>query len=145
MNGLPVEDDEPAWRKLKLTLERPYKDDQGNAIRQLLDVTPEGQQIYEPYARVSFFFLVRPPVHTVHRPPDPNNQLAENIRRVFTERGHDFFEKRDSACGRIDIRDATGLDDKDGESGAETTNSSAQPMTPEQLLKMRSDIIPRLE
>ena len=53
MNGLPVEDDEPAWRKLKLTLERPYTDDQGNPIRQLLDVTPEGQQIYEPYARTS--------------------------------------------------------------------------------------------
>ena len=50
MNGLPVEEDEPAWRKLKLTLERPYTDDQGNPIRQLLDVTPEGQQIYEPCA-----------------------------------------------------------------------------------------------
>lgn len=55
MNGLPVEDDEPAWRKLKLTLERPYKDDQGNIIRQLLDVTPEGQQVYEPYARALAF------------------------------------------------------------------------------------------
>ena len=51
MNDSPVEDDEPAWRKLKLTLERPYTDDQGNPIRQLLDVTPEGQQIHEPYAR----------------------------------------------------------------------------------------------
>ena len=50
INGLIVNDDEPAWRKLKLTLERPYTDDQGNPIRQLLDVTPEGQQIYEPYA-----------------------------------------------------------------------------------------------
>lgn len=57
MNGLPAEDDEPAWRKLKLTLERPYKDDQGNAIRQLLDVTPEGQQIYEPYAPLSPLLL----------------------------------------------------------------------------------------
>lgn len=57
MNGFPVEDDEPAWRKLKLTLERPHRDDQGNVNRQLLDVTPEGQQIYEPYAYVSYFLF----------------------------------------------------------------------------------------
>lgn len=64
---------------------------------------------------------------------------------MFTERGHDFFEKRDAACGRIDIGNDMGLDDGYEESGAETTSSSTQPMTPEQLFKMRSDIIPRLE
>jgi len=55
MNGLAIYDDEPSWRKLKLTLERPYTDDQGSPIRQLLDVTPEGQQIYEPYAPILYF------------------------------------------------------------------------------------------
>ena len=64
---------------------------------------------------------------------------------MFTERGHDFFEKRDAASGRIDIANFNGLDDKREETDAEATNSSTQPMTPEQLLKMRSDIIPRLE
>ena len=58
MNGLAIYDDEPTWRQLKLTLERPYTDDQGNPIRQLLDVTPEGQQIYEPYARTLHFSTV---------------------------------------------------------------------------------------
>lgn len=144
MNGLPAEGDEPAWRKLKLTLEHPYKDDQGSAIRQLLDVTPEGHQIYEPYARVPSLFMSLT-VHTISRAPDPDKQLAENIRRVFAERGHDFFEKRDTASGRIDIGNATGSDDEHGESSAEASNSSTQPMTPEQLFKMRSDIIPRLE
>lgn len=80
MNGIPVEDDEPAWRKLKLTLERPYKDDQGNDIRQLLDVTPEGQQIYEPCARISSFFcngrLFMPP---------PGLRITKNIsQRIST-------------------------------------------------------------
>ncbi|KAF9652247.1 hypothetical protein BDM02DRAFT_3089535 [Thelephora ganbajun] len=126
MNGLPVEDDEPAWRKLRLTLERPYKDDHGNPIHQLLDVTPEGQQIYEPA-------------------PDPNKQLAESIRRVFAERGHDFFEKRDAVSGRIDIESSNDPDDEHEETSAETVNPSTQPMTPEQLFKMRSDIIPRLD
>jgi len=64
---------------------------------------------------------------------------------VFAERGHDFFEKRDAANGRIDIGSSNGLDDEHEGTSAETTNSSTQPMTPEQLFKMRSDIIPRLE
>ena len=77
MNGLPVEDDEPAWRKLKLTLERPYTDDQGNPIRQLLDVTPEGQQIYEPYART--LTLQRLPAHTI--PQGPRSQQPARRKR----------------------------------------------------------------
>lgn len=40
--------DDPAWKKLKLSLERPYKDDNGKPIPTLLDITPEGQHIYEP-------------------------------------------------------------------------------------------------
>jgi len=79
------------------------------------------------------------------RAPDPNKQLAENIRRVFTERGHDFFEKRDAASGRIDVANSNGLDDMHEEADAEAASSSTQPMTPEQLVKMRSDILPRLE
>ena len=145
VNGLAVDHDEPAWRKLKLTLERPYTDDQGNPIRQLLDVTPEGQQIYEPYAPTSSFARDGCSLTPFLRAPDSNKELAGNIRRVFTERGHDFFEKRDAANGRIDIADSNGLDDNDKETAAEATNSSMQPMTPEQLFKMRSDIIPRLE
>ena len=57
MNGLAIYDDEPEWRKLKLTLERPHTDDQGNPIRQLLDVTPDGQQIYEPSASMLCFSM----------------------------------------------------------------------------------------
>jgi mediator of RNA polymerase II transcription subunit 17 len=40
--------DEPSWKKLKLSLERPYKDDEGEIIPTLLDITPEGEHIYEP-------------------------------------------------------------------------------------------------
>lgn len=144
MNGLPVGDNEPAWRKLKLTLERPYTDDQGNPVHQLLDVTPEGQQIYEPYAR-RYLLYDGHRLTPSRRAPDPNKQLAEDIRRVFAERGHDFFEKRDAANGRIDNEDSSGLDENHEETSAETASSSTQPMTPDQLFKMRSDIIPRLE
>ena len=37
----------PSWKNLKLSIERPYKDDQGDIIPVLLDITPEGQHLYE--------------------------------------------------------------------------------------------------
>lgn len=39
---------EPPWKKLKLSLERPYKDDSGEPIPELLDITQDGQHIYRP-------------------------------------------------------------------------------------------------
>lgn len=75
MNGLTADDGEPLWRKLRLTLERPYTDDQGNPIRQLLDVTPEGQQIYEPCARVPFFIYRGDPLMPFPGPQNPTSSL----------------------------------------------------------------------
>lgn len=40
---------EPEWKKTTLSLERPYKDDSGVCIPVLLDITPEGEQVVEPY------------------------------------------------------------------------------------------------
>lgn len=48
-------DSEPVWRQLKLSLERPYKDDFGNRIPIVKDITPEGEYIYEPYVEVQPF------------------------------------------------------------------------------------------
>jgi hypothetical protein len=42
--------DEPQWKKTKLSLERPYRDDHGERIPVLLDITPDGEPIFEPYA-----------------------------------------------------------------------------------------------
>ena len=39
---------EPQWRSTKLSFERPYKDDWGNRMPVLYDLTPEGERIYEP-------------------------------------------------------------------------------------------------
>jgi mediator of RNA polymerase II transcription subunit 17 len=41
--------EEPPWKKIKLSLERPYRNDAGEHIPVLLDITPEGTHIYEPY------------------------------------------------------------------------------------------------
>ena len=39
---------QPLYKKLKHSLERLYKDDNGEPIPVLLDITPDGQHIFEP-------------------------------------------------------------------------------------------------
>jgi hypothetical protein len=41
--------EDPPWKKIKLSLERPYKYDDGELIPVLQDITPEGIHINEPY------------------------------------------------------------------------------------------------
>jgi mediator of RNA polymerase II transcription subunit 17 len=41
--------EEPPWKKIKLSLERPYRSDDGEHIPVLLDITHEGTHINEPY------------------------------------------------------------------------------------------------
>jgi mediator of RNA polymerase II transcription subunit 17, fungi type len=42
-------DQDIPWKTLKLALERPYKDDNGDEIPVLFDISSDGQHIYEPY------------------------------------------------------------------------------------------------
>ena len=42
--AVDIDAEEPPYKKLKLSLERPYKDDNGEPIPVLLDITPDGQQ-----------------------------------------------------------------------------------------------------
>lgn len=37
------------WKTLQLSLEQPYKDDNGDRIPVLFDIAQDGQHIYEPY------------------------------------------------------------------------------------------------
>lgn len=111
--------EEPEWKKLKLSLERPWKDDTGKPIPVLLDITPEGEQIFEP-------------------PEDPISKVGENLRRIFLERGVDFFERY---SGGVEIPKDEASDEKPKD---EADDMQIQPMTPEELLKMRMDIMPQL-
>jgi hypothetical protein len=56
--GPSTSDVEPSWKKISLSLERPYKDDHGDSLPILLDITPEGERVYEP--------SVLQPVHHNH-------------------------------------------------------------------------------
>ena len=45
---MDIDDAEPPFKRLKLSLERPYKDDNGEPIPVLQNITQEGVHEYEP-------------------------------------------------------------------------------------------------
>lgn len=71
------------------------------------------------------------------RREDPISKIGENLRRIFVEKGHDFFDKH-----------LTGSElDKDEvvEERQKEHDDNVQPMTPEELFKMRMEILPQLQ
>ncbi|KAF9485307.1 hypothetical protein BDN70DRAFT_871333 [Pholiota conissans] len=117
-------DSEPKWKKLKLSFERPYKDDSGKPIPTLYDLTPDGQFIYEPKET-------------------PSAKLEANLRRIFLERGTNFFEKNEGALlGRSEV--TTDGHDFVESLGPEEPESMPESMTMEELYKMKSEILPQL-
>ncbi|KAK0468484.1 subunit 17 of mediator complex-domain-containing protein [Desarmillaria tabescens] len=117
----------PSWKSLKLSLERPYKDENGAPIPVLQDITPQGEQIYEPKQT-------------------PSQILGENLRRIFLERGVDFFEKTKDgnladriAEAHVDVKDTT-LDTAE----SDDDNDGPSIMTSEELYKMRMEISSQL-
>ncbi|KAF8450286.1 subunit 17 of mediator complex-domain-containing protein [Boletus edulis BED1] len=118
---------EPDWKKTKLSLERPHKDDSGARIPVLLDITPEGEQIVEPYGI-----------------ENPTTLLGENLRRIFVERGVDFFERQDQLPIGDELVPPPRESSPVSEDGEHTTDNTRLTMSPEQLLKMRMVITPQL-
>ncbi|KDQ29410.1 hypothetical protein PLEOSDRAFT_1039855 [Pleurotus ostreatus PC15] len=113
------------WRDLKLSLERPYKNDNGEPIPTLLDITPEGEFIYESY-------------------DPPSKALGENLKRVFLERGLDFFDRiRDSGKSYHDELPQARSDNVQPVAEGDE-ESSSKIMTPEELLKMRMELAQEL-
>ncbi|KAG8218859.1 subunit 17 of mediator complex-domain-containing protein [Butyriboletus roseoflavus] len=117
---------EPEWKRTKLSLERPYKDDSGAPIPVLLDITPEGEQIVEPTER-------------------PTTVLGENLRRIFVERGIDFFERQDQlSIGDALVAQLVRESSPVSEDGEHTADNTRLTMSPDQLFKMRMEISPQL-
>ncbi|KAG6902224.1 hypothetical protein C0995_002856 [Termitomyces sp. Mi166 len=116
--------DNHSFEQIKLSLERPYKDDNGDRIPVLFDITPEGQQIYE-------------------KKENSIKALGNNLRRIFIERGVDFFDKTKGH----ELEGRLLADDVDTSDTSDTTESpelGTRAMNVEELVKMRSEIIPQL-
>ncbi|KAI6047138.1 subunit 17 of mediator complex-domain-containing protein [Pisolithus marmoratus] len=115
--------EERDWKKTKLSLERPYRDDHGERIPVLLDITPDGEQVFET-------------------PEHPTKLLGENLRRIFNERGVDFFERQDSLpSGVAQPLDAADQPNEDEESVLDPAKTV---LTPEELYNLRKECIPQL-
>ncbi|TFK75858.1 hypothetical protein BDN72DRAFT_785935 [Pluteus cervinus] len=122
-----------SWNSVKFSLERPYKDDNGDRIPILYDITSEGQLVHEPKE-------------------DPTQTLAEKLRRIFVERGVDFFDQNPGEISRTttfvsgtvpaDQADEGTLDSSP-ESDSEDSEKNRY-MTPEELHQMRAEILPQL-
>lgn len=105
-----------------LKLERPYKDDAGNRLPVLLDIAPDGTRVYEPEQ-------------------DPQKSLAERLRRVFAERGVDFFDRNNA---QLPAPAAVQDDSETPPDDAPEPDAAPGPMTPEDLYKMRVEVLPQL-
>ncbi|KAH9482703.1 Mediator of RNA polymerase II transcription subunit 17 [Psilocybe cubensis] len=116
---------EPSWKKLKLSFERPYTDDAGNRLPVLYDLTPEGDRIYEPQQSFS-------------------ERLESNIRRIFVERGANFFQQYDGLISESKNNLLKDTQTEEEEEGPEGSNPSSKFMTMEELYAMRAEIMPQL-
>ncbi|KAH6914856.1 subunit 17 of mediator complex-domain-containing protein [Coprinopsis sp. MPI-PUGE-AT-0042] len=117
-----------AWRNLKLSLERPYKDDSGEPIRNVLDIEPDGTYIYEPKETA-------------------DERLKSNLHRIFQERGHDFFDKPEKRVTQGALATDNEDESADGEGKddeASEDEDDAKPMTFTELQAMRMELVPQL-
>ncbi|KAF8655243.1 hypothetical protein AX16_003147 [Volvariella volvacea WC 439] len=116
--------EESSWKHLKLSLERPYKADDGKLLPVLSDITPDGQHIYESQ-------------------DDPTHALGEKLRRIFAERGIDFFDHdRQRHTQNEDTFGAPPSPDSEEETQGDgkDTPRDGEYMTFDELTQMRREI-----
>jgi mediator of RNA polymerase II transcription subunit 17 len=70
----------------------------------------------------------------------PSAKLADHLRRIFRERGTDFFQKKSSERAQPDSAEST----SDDEPSNEGKGRDAKPMTTDELFKLRAEILPKL-
>ncbi|KAF8529128.1 subunit 17 of mediator complex-domain-containing protein [Hysterangium stoloniferum] len=110
----------------KLSLERPYKDDHGEHILSVSDITEEGEYVLESRQSIT-------------------QKLGDDFRRIFAERGPEFLEKlKVDGLSDVDESLSTNSDTGDVSKDNVKSNGRDQTMTPEELLQMRKDMVPQL-
>ncbi|KAF9009018.1 subunit 17 of mediator complex-domain-containing protein [Cyathus striatus] len=116
--------EDPAWKKLKLSLERPYKDDDGNPFL---------------FWRIS---------HLLGMKESSSARLRKDLKRIFNERGADFFERKSTLHGQESQsqgdNDSKAPGAETEENVDETDENDIKPMSMEELHRMRTEIFPHL-
>ena len=77
---------------------------------------------------------------------DPTAVVGTKLRRLFVERGIDFFdaEKSYKSSTTTDTRDDAEPADISTPSGEPSPPETSHPMTPDELYKMRMSLLPQL-
>jgi mediator of RNA polymerase II transcription subunit 17 len=93
----------------------------------------------------SIKFLFNYSTNTPFSKQSSTSALGENLRRIFIERGFDFFDKHKG----VPLQDALASDQRvRAEDASEPVKSKANPatkiMTTEELFDMRMEILPQL-
>lgn len=90
-------------------------------------------------------------INPINRKEEPTKILGDNLKRIFIERGVDFFDNNQGQQLQDGIL-TNGQSPKDAEEGSlpdagdavETHDTSNRVMTTEELYKMRTEILPQL-
>ncbi|KAI0307178.1 subunit 17 of mediator complex-domain-containing protein [Multifurca ochricompacta] len=106
---------------LKLSLERLYKDDFGRLIPTVFDITADGRMDEHPGTR-----------------------LGENLRRMFLERGLDFFDQDEEQRWANEPFDNHDVASQPPIPETVPGGQNTEPMSPETLSNMRLEILPQL-
>ncbi|KAF8826793.1 hypothetical protein HHX47_DHR5000974 [Lentinula edodes] len=118
---------EPGWKQTKLSLERPYKNDNGEAIPVLYDITSDGILHYEPKET-------------------PTEVLGRNLQRIYEERGLEFFELLKDGSLQSGVLPSVDAADKREDESQDTAfdEESNHTMTKDELYKLKMEVMPQL-
>ncbi|SRR6266702_1752816 len=82
----------------------------------------------------------------MYRDEPPGTQLGENLRRMFLERGLDFFNQDEEERRTNEPPNEHGAEPQSRDTVTETLDSqNADAMSPEALSNMRLEILPQLQ
>lgn len=120
------------WSNTRLALEKPYKDANGAPLKKLYDVSNEEELIYEP-------------------PKAIDEQLGTRLQRVFDERGNTIWDEfsprwgEDALDANEGSTDEDEGEDEDEEDEEEHMEVKKKPMNVDELAKLRTEVVPKLQ
>jgi mediator of RNA polymerase II transcription subunit 17 len=134
--------DEPAWKRLKLSVEPPYKDEDGRKILRVYDIEKGNVRILEEFVICCFYSHAGAKIPILSRKKSASTRLRDVLARIALERGPDIasltiHNLKDDDDERKEPENAVAKDADDEEEQA--------PMEYDELAKMRETAFQNLE
>ena len=86
-----------------------------------------------------------PWLHGVARREDPTAAVGTKLRRIFLERGLDYFEAEKGVRPPASRESEEAAEQPDADRGDEASPERPHHMTPEELFKMRGEVVHQLQ